>query len=85
MKTVRFVTEFVSPSLGNVWIGRIMALPIERAEQMVKLGYAENLNKESAETEKAENGDSKHIDADGSQEPPADRPKRRGRPPANLS
>lgn len=78
MKKVRFTQEFVSPSLGNVWLGRIMALPIDRAEQMVKLGYAE-------EIKDADNGDFKHTDSNGDKEPSSDRPKRRGRPPANLS
>lgn len=75
---IKFVQEFVSPSLGNVWIGRIMAVEKDMAEKMVRMGYAEELKEEV-------NVDIKHTDADGSQEPLKDRPKRRGRASSNLS
>jgi len=78
MKKIRFVTEFVSPTLGNVWIGRIMAADAVTADKMIKMNFAE-------EVQEDKNGDSEHSDTNGNQEPLADRPKRRGRPPANLS
>lgn len=75
---IKFIQEFVSPSLGNVWIGRIMAVNEDMAEKMLRMGYAEELKEET-------NVDIKHTDTDGNKEPPADRPKRRGRSPSNLS
>lgn len=75
---IKFVQEFVSPSLGNVWIGRIMAVNEDMAEKMLRMGYAEELKEET-------NVDIKHTDADGNKESPTDRPKRGRRASANLS
>jgi hypothetical protein len=68
---LKFIKEFVSPSLGNVWLGRIMACEPDMAQKMVAMGYAEEVKEE------VENVNS---DTDGNKESSTDRPKRGRRP-----